>query len=155
MGDLVPLPRRQRPHDDQHSPPAPDIADAARSFDQFERCAVTLQSSPFGDAGDMDGIEWPIVSFQVQLPAIQQRLDQLRHINVATCPDTPWVLRLGDARATAALRLRTVTRTLYHSPPGTGPLDGQLAIDIERLAKALHRLRQIIAQQCPEVLRTP
>jgi hypothetical protein len=131
------------------------MADAVRSFDQLERCAVTLQSSSFGATVGIDEIEWPIVSFQVQLPVIQERLDQLRHVNVATCPDTPWVLRLGDARATAVLRLRTVTQSLYRSPLGTGPLDGRLAVDIKKLAEALHRLRQVIAQQCPEVLRTP
>lgn len=151
MGDVVPLARRQRPSHEQCSPPVADMADAARSFGRLERCAVTLQSSPFG----ADEIEWPIVAFQVQLPAVQKGLDQLQRISVGTCPDTSWVVRLGDARASAAARLRSVTQSLYRSPPGTGPLDGRLAADIKELAEALHGLRQVIAQRCPDALRAP
>ena len=155
MGDVVPLRRRLEPRGNQCFSPVPDIADAARSFDRLERCAVTLQSGPLGIVGELDGLEWPIVSFQVQLPVVEQRLDQLRHINVANCPNAPWVLRLGDARAAAALRLQAVTQSLYRSPPGTGPLDDRLATDIKRLAEALRGLCRLIAQQYPEVSRTP
>ena len=53
------------------------MADAVRSFERLEHCAATLQSGPFGIVGGVDGIERPIVCFQVQLPVIQQWLDKL------------------------------------------------------------------------------
>jgi hypothetical protein len=129
------------------------MADAVRSFDGLERCAGLLQAGPLGMADEMDGTDWPIVSFQVQLPHVQRGLDQLARINVATWPDTHWVLRLSSARATAALRLRAVIRSLLRTPPGPSTLDGQLAADIRELADALRRLRLLIIRQYPEALR--
>ena len=65
------------------------------------------------------------------------------------------MLRLGNARSAAVLRLLAVTQSLYRSPPGTRSLDGRLAADIWKLADALRGLRLLIAQQYPEVLPTP
>ena len=104
--------------------PIRDMADAVRSFDQFERYAVSLQSGPLSLADEVDAVEWPIVSLQVQLPVIQRCLDHLGRFGIGTWPDTGWVLRLGDARATAVRRLQAVTQSLYNSPPGVGSLDG-------------------------------
>jgi hypothetical protein len=133
------------------------MTDAIQSFDRLERCAAAmLQSGPLGLAGEIGESQWPVVSsFQVQLPVVQQWLDQLGCISVANWPDTAWVLSLGDARSTAALRLDAVKKSLHHRPPGTGSLDGRLSADIRRLAEALHRLRQLIVQQCPEALHGP
>jgi hypothetical protein len=155
VDNVVPLRRSPRACDDRGPVPARDMADAVRSFDRLERCAATLQSGPPGIPDETDPTEWPIVSFQVQLPVIQRWLHQLGRITVASWPDTRWALRLDDARTAAALRLHAVTRSLYHSPPGTGPLDGRLAADIRGLADAVHGLRQLIAQECQEEIRAP
>ena len=132
-----------------------DMADAVRSFDALERCADLLQAGPFDVVDETDSTDRPIVSFQVQLPYIQRGLDQLAHINVATWPDTRWVLRLTSARSMAALRMRAVTRSMLRTPPGPSVLDEQLAADIRGLAGALRRLRLLIIQQYPEVLSAP
>ena len=153
--NVVPLRRSHRVRHSEVRAPVRDMADAVRSFDRLERCAATLQSGPLGIADEIDATEWPIVSFQVQLPVIQRWLDQLARINVASWPDTPWVLRLSSARALAALRMRAVTQSLHRAPPGTGPLDSQLAADIRQLTESLRRLRQLITQQYPEALRAP
>lgn len=153
--NVVPLRRGHRIRHEQEPETVRDLADALRSFDRLERCAVALQSGPLGMAREIDGIEWPIVTFQVELPSVQRWLDQLARINVATWPDTRWVLRLSSARAGAVLSLGAVTRSLYRSPPGTGPLDGQLAADIQDFMDALHRLRQLVLQRYPEALRAP
>jgi hypothetical protein len=131
------------------------MADAARAFGLLERCAAAVHYGPLDIAGAIDGIECPIVSLQAQLPVTQRWLDHLGRINITTWPDTRWVLRLGEARAAATRRLQAVARSLYRSPPGTGPLDSRLAADIGRLADALHALCELIAQQYPEALRAP
>jgi hypothetical protein len=151
--NVVPLRRGHRVRHEQE--PARDLADALRSFDRLERCAVALQSGPLGMAHDIDGIDWPIVTLQVELPSVQRWLDQLARINVATWPDTRWVLKLSSARAAATLSLDAVTQSLYRTPPGTGPLDGQLTANIQEFMDALHRLRQLIVEQYPESLRAP
>jgi hypothetical protein len=139
---------------DQSPVPSRAMTDAMRSFDRLEQSAVAmLQSGPLGVAGEIRDSQWPVVSFQVELPAVQQWLDQLGCIGVANWPDTAWVLSLGDARSAAVLCLEAVKKSLYRRPPGTGSLDGRLAADVRKLADALHRLRQLIGQQCPEALR--
>lgn len=153
--NVVPLRRSYRLHHHESIASIPDMADAVRSFERLEHCAATLQSGPFGIVGGVDGIERPIVCFQVQLPVIQQWLDKLGCINVTNWPDVHWVLRLGNARSAAVLHLLAVTQSLYRSPPGTRSLDGRLAADIWKLADALRGLRLLIAQQYPEVLPTP
>jgi hypothetical protein len=153
--NVVPLRRSYRLHHHESIAPIRDMADAVRSFERLEHCAAALQSGPFGIVGGLDGTERPIVCFQVQLPVIQQWLDKLGCINVTNWPDVHWVLRLGNARSTALLHLLAVTQSLYRSPPGTRPPDGRLAADIRKLADALRGLRQLIAQQYPEVLRAP
>jgi hypothetical protein len=128
---------------------------AARSFDLLERCATTLHSGPLGVAGEADVAKWPIVSLQVQLPVVQRWLNELGRINIAVWSDVRWVLRLEDAHADALLRLDAVAKSLCATPPGTGSLNGRLTDDIRKLAEALHELRWLIAQQCPEVLCAP
>lgn len=154
-GNVVPFRRSHRPRRDQSRTPGWEMADALRSFDLIERCAVALRSCPLSIASEGDGAELPIVSFQAQLPIIERWLDHLARINVANWPDTRWVLRLNDARSTAALRLQAVMRGLHRDPPGPGPLNSQLAADIRKFVDALHKLRQLIAQQFPESLRVP
>jgi hypothetical protein len=151
--NVVPLRRRSQPHIGSTTVPVHDLADAVRAFGLLERCAARLQSGPLGVAGEFDGTEWPIVSLQVQLPVTEQWLDRLGHINIANWPDTRWVIRLGGARAVAVSRLNAVTRCLYKSPPGTGPLEDRLASNIGKLADALNDLRKLIAHQYPEALR--
>jgi hypothetical protein len=153
--NVVPLRRGHRARPEEIRAPIRDMADAVRSFDGLECCAGLLQAGPLGMADEVAGTDRPIVSFQVQLPHVQRGLDQLAHINVATWPDTHWVLRLSSARTTAALRLRAVTRSLLRTPPGPSTLDGQLAADIRELAAALRRLRLLIIRQYPEALRAP
>lgn len=131
------------------------MPDAVRSFGRLGRCAVMLQSGPLGTARDVDGIEWPIVSFQIELPVVHRWLDQLGSVNVVNWPDTQWVLRLGAARSTAVLSLSAVRQSLYSRPPGTGPLDRRLAADVKQLADALCGLRELIIEQCPEALSVP
>jgi hypothetical protein len=153
---VVPIEWGRRSRRDQSRVPRRAMTDAIQSFDQLERCAdAMLKSGPLGLAGEICESQWPVVSFQVQLPTVQQWLDQLGCISVANWPDTAWVLSLGDARSAAVLRLDAVQKSLYRRPPGTGFLDGQLAADIRKLADTLHRLRQLIEQQCPEALRAP
>jgi hypothetical protein len=153
--NVVPFRRGHQARPEEIRGPARDMAEAVRSFDGLERYADLLQAGPLGMPDEMDGADRPIVSFQVQLPHVQRGLDQLSHINVATWPDTRWVLGLNSARVRAALRLRAVTRSLLRAPPDPSALDGQLAADIRELADALRRLRLLIIQQYPEVLRAP
>lgn len=153
--NVIPLRRGHQARPEEIRAPVRDMADAVRSFDGLERCAGLLQAGPLGMTDDLEGADRPIVSFQVQLPLVQRGLDQLAHINVATWPDTHWVLGLNSARVRATLRLRAVTRSLLRTPPGPSALDGQLAADIRELADALRRLRLLIIQQYPEALRAP
>jgi hypothetical protein len=155
VDNVVRLRRSYRPYHAEPHAHAQDMADAVRSFDRLERCAAMLQSGPLGIAREIDGIEWPIVSFQVELPVIHQWLNQLGSVNIVNWPDTHWALRLGNARSAAALSLHAVRRSLHSSPPGTGPLDGRLAAEIRKLADALRGLRQLIVEQCPEALCAP
>lgn len=156
VSNVVPIERGHRHRRNQSRMPRRAMTDAVRSFDRLERCAdAMLQSGPLGIAGEIGGAERPVVSFQVQLPVVQQWLDQLGCINVVNWPDTSWVLTLGNARSAAVVRLDAVKKSLYRSPPGTGALDGRLAADIRKLADALRGLRQVILQQCPEALLAP
>lgn len=155
VGNVVPLRRRYLTQQAESRAHAWGMSDAVRSFDRLERCAVMLQSGPLGTAREIDGIEWPIVSFQVELPVVHRWLDQLGSINVVNWPDTHWVLRLSAARSAAVLSLNAVRQSLYNRPPGTGPLDGRLVADMRDLAEALCGLRQLIVEQCPEALRVP
>jgi hypothetical protein len=155
VDNVVPLRGSYRPYHAESRAHVRDMVDAVRSFEQLERCAAMLQSGPLAIAREIDGAEWPIVSFQVELPVIHQWLDRLGSVNVVTWPDTHWALRLGNARSAAVLGLHAVQRSMHRCPPGTGPLDGRLAADIRKLADALRRLRQLIAEQCPEALCAP
>jgi hypothetical protein len=155
VGNVVPLRRDYFPQDAESRAHAWSMSDAVRSFDRLERCAAALRSGPLGTAREIDGVGWPIVSFQVELPAVHHWLDQLESINVVNWPDPRWALKLGAARSDAVLRLRAVSQSLYDGPPGTGTLDGRLAADIQQLADALCGLRELIVAQCPEVLCVP
>jgi hypothetical protein len=153
VGKVIPLRRRHRPHPSlalKH-----DMVDATRSFHVLEDCIATLHSGQLMVAPGTDTSEWPIVSFQVQLPVTRRWLNQLGRINITNWPDARWALRLEDAHADAELYLDAVTKSLCTTPPGTGPPNGRLAMDIRQLADALYELRQVIAQQFPEVLRSP
>ena len=155
VGNVVPLRRDYSPQQAESRAHARGMSDAVRSFDRLERCAAALRSGPLGTAREVDGMGWPIVSFQVELPAVHHWLDQLGSINVVNWPDPRWALRLGAARSDAVLRLSAVSQSLYHRPPGTGTLDGRLAADIQQLADALCGLRELIVAQCPEALCVP
>ena len=153
--NVIPLRRGRQVGPEEIPSLVRDMEDAVRSFDGLERFADLLQAGPPGMTDDLNGADRPIISLQLQLPRVQRGLDQLAHINVATWPDTYWVLRLNGARVRAALRLRTVTRSLIGTPPSPSALDGQLAADIRELADALRRLRLLIIQQYPDALRAP
>jgi hypothetical protein len=155
VGNVLPFRRSHRSHRGRVRTPDRDMADALRSFDLIEQCAVALRSRPLSIASEAGGAELPIVSFQAQLPIIQHWLDQLEEVNVANWPDTLWVLTLNEARSTAALRLRVVIQSLHSNPPGPGPLNSQLGADIREFADTLRKLRQLIVQQFPESLRAP
>src|SRR5260370_414531 len=155
MGDVLLFRQSRRRRRNQHRSPGWDMTDALRSVDVIEQCAAALRSCPLSIASEADDVELPIVSLQAQLPVIQRWLDYLARINVANWPDTRWALRLSDAQSTAALSLHTVMRSLRHDPPGPGPLNSQLAIDIQKFADALRKLRQLIAQHFPESRRAP
>jgi hypothetical protein len=149
VGNVVRLPIGGRPYQAESRLQARAVAEVALAFERLERFAAVLQSGSLGARGELDGDEWPIVSFQVALPVIHQRLEQLGGVTVVSWPDAQWALRLGNARAAALLRLYAVRRSLYRSPPGTGPLDRQLAADIRDLADSLLGLRRLIGEQCP------
>jgi hypothetical protein len=155
VGTVVPLRRSSSSHRGRIHKPDLDIADAARSFDLVERCARKLQPAQLAVTDKSEGFDRPIVIFQVELPGVEQWLDQLERIDPADWQDTRWVLRLSEARAAAALRLHAVTKSLHRCPPGTRTLDERLAADIGRFADSLRRLRDLITQQYPETLRAP
>ena len=115
MAEVIPI-GRGRVGDDQVAAVDSDIADTVSSFDRFEQCAVSVRSGRLRIVG-VDGPEWPIVAFQLQLPGIRRRLDQLACINIATCPNTRWALRLTSARTAAMARLSAVTQSLYRAFP--------------------------------------
>src|SRR5215469_16930127 len=129
VGNVVPLHRDHSPRQAESRAHARDILDAVSSFYRLERCAAVLRSGPLGTAREIDGMGWPIVSFQVELPTVHHWLDQLGSISVVNWPDPRWALRLGAARTDAVLRLRAVSQSLYDRPPGTGTLDGRLVAD--------------------------
>jgi hypothetical protein len=149
VGNVVRLPIGGRPYQAESRFQVRAMAEAALAFERLDRFAAVLQSSSLGVRDELDGDEWPIVSFQVALPVIHQRLEQLGDVTVVNWPDAQWALRLGNARAAALLRLYAVRRSLYRSPPGTGPLDRQLAADIQALADSLLGLRRLIGEQFP------
>jgi hypothetical protein len=155
IGNVVPLRKGHFNQQAESRAHARGMSDAVRSFDRLGRCAVMLQSGLLGTACEVDGIEWPIVSFQVELPVVHRWLDQLASVDIVNWPDTQWVLRLGAARSAAVLSLSAVRQSLYSRPPGTGPLDRRLAADIKQLADALGGLRELIIEQCPGVLSVP
>ena len=111
VGNVVRLPVGGRPYQAESRPQARAMTEAALSFERLERCAAVLQSGPLGARGELGGGEWPIVSFQVALPVIHQRLEQLGGVSVVSWPDAQWALRLGNARAAALLRLHAVRRS--------------------------------------------
>ena len=144
FSNVVPLQRRQR---GPRVASAPDLDNAIRAFDQLEQDAGRLQAGSRAVAGKS---EWPIVSYKVQLSAVQRQLDDLSRFTIVNWPDTRWVLRLHAARTTATARLDAVARSLYRNPPGTGPLDDRLARDVQRLTDALGAVRGLLAQRAPE-----
>lgn len=153
IAEVIPIGRRRLVRNVQVPVPECDMDDAVRSFDRFERCAASLRSGRLRIA-DVDGTEWPIVAFQLQLPGIRRRLDRLAHINIATCPDTHWALRLTSARTAATARLGAVTQSLHRAPSPAGPLNYRLAADIKELIDALRQVRQLIVVEYPGGLRT-
>ena len=68
VGNVVPLRRDYSPQQAESRAHARGMSDAVRSFDRLERCAAALRSGPLGTAREVDGMGWPIVSFQVELP---------------------------------------------------------------------------------------
>jgi hypothetical protein len=132
-----------------------DTAEALASAELIEQSAIALRSRPLSIGSEAEDTELPIVSLQGQLPIIQCWLDRLTQINVADAPDMRWALRLSDARNTTALRLHVVMRSMRRDPPGPGPLNSQLAADIQKFADALRKLCQLIAQQPPASRRAP
>lgn len=154
MAEVIPIGRGRRVGNDQVAAADNDIADTVSSFDRFEQCAVSVRSGRLRIVG-VDGPDWPIVAFQLQLPGIRRRLDQLACINIATCPNTRWALRLTSARTAAMARLSAVTQSLHRAYPTTAPLDERMATDIQELTDALRRVRQLIAQECPDGGRAP
>jgi hypothetical protein len=147
--NVVPL---RRGHRRPAGASAPDLDSAMRAFDRLEQHADRLQAGPFAAAGES---EWPIVSYQVQLPAVRRQLDKLGCFTIMNWPDTRWVLRLHAARTAAAECLDAVIRSLCRNPPGTGPLDDRLTRDVQRLTDALGTVRGLLAQQWPGRLRAP
>jgi hypothetical protein len=127
------------------------LMEAVRSFGELVSCAELLEAGPLGGAGKVNG-RAPIVAFQILLPRVQRRLDELAGINVATWPDTQWVLGLNADRVRADLRLRAVWRCLIRTPPVPGALDDGLAASIGGLADALRKLCLEIVQRYPEAL---
>jgi hypothetical protein len=123
------------------------MTEALRSADLIEQCAIALRSRPLSITSAADDTQLPIVSLQAQLPVIQGWLDHLAQISVISGPDIRWALRLSDARDTTLLRLHFVMRSLRRDPPGPGPLNSQLAGDIQKFADALRKLRQLATQQ--------
>ena len=154
MAEVIPIGRRRRVGNDKVAASDNDIADTVSSFDRFEQCAVSVRSGRLRIVG-VDGPEWPIVAFQLQLPGIRRRLDQLAFINIATCPNTRWALRLTSARIAAMARLSAVMQSLYRTFPPTAPLDERMATDIKELTDALRRVRQLIVQERPDGGRAP
>jgi hypothetical protein len=143
FGNVVPLRRGQR------GPTvtcAPDLDNAVRAFNRLEKHADRLQARSRPVAGES---EWPIVSYEVQLSAVQRQLDDLSCVTIMNWPDTRWVLKLHAARTTATACLDAVARSLYRTPPGIGPLDDRLAHDVQRLTDALGTVRGLLAQQVP------
>ncbi|HEY1626600.1 MAG TPA: hypothetical protein VGG16_22670 [Streptosporangiaceae bacterium] len=123
------------------------MTEALRSADLIEQCTIALRSRPLSFTSAADDTQLPIVSLQAQLPVIQGWLDHLAQINVISGPDIRWAPRLSDARDTTLLRLHFVMRSLRRDPPGPGPLNSQLAGDIQKFADALRKLRQLATQQ--------
>jgi hypothetical protein len=155
VGNVVPIRRSYCPEQAEPQERTRGMSDAVRSFDRLERCAAALRFGPLGPAREVDGMRWPIVSFQVELPTVRQWLEQLGSINVVNWPDPQWALRLRAARSDAVLKLSAVNQSLYDRPPGTGALDRRLAADIQQLVNALYELRELIAAQCPDALYAP
>jgi hypothetical protein len=147
--------QRRGPRPDHGRAPEWDMTEALRSAELVEQCAIELRSCPLSIASKADDTTLPIVSLQAQLPVIQCWLDRLTRANAANCPDLRWALELSDARSTAAARLRVVMRSLRHDPPGPGPLNRQLAVDIQKFAAALRRLHQLVVQHPPASRRAP
>jgi hypothetical protein len=108
--NVVPL---RRGHRRPAGASTPDLDRAMRAFDRLEQQADRLQAGPFAAASES---EWPIVSYQVQLPAVQRQLDKLGCFTIMNWPDTRWVLRLHAARSAAAECLDAVIRSLYRNP---------------------------------------
>jgi hypothetical protein len=125
---------------------APDLGNAIRAFDRLEQHADRLQAGSRSVASES---ERPIVSYKVQLSAVQRQLDDLSCFSIMNWPNTRWVLRLHAARAVATACLDAVDRSLYRNPPGTRPLDDRLAHDVQRLTDALGTVRGLLAQQAP------
>jgi hypothetical protein len=46
-------------------------------------------------------------------------------------------------------------QSLRHDPPGPGPLNRQLAVDIQKFTDALRRLRQLVVAHPPVSRRAP
>jgi hypothetical protein len=99
VGTVVPLRRSSSSHRGRIHKPDLDIADAARSFDLVERCARKLQPAQLAVTDKSEGFDRPIVIFQVELPGVEQWLDQLERIDPADWQDTRWVLRRWVAAA--------------------------------------------------------
>lgn len=154
-GNVVPLHRNWQLLPDETPIPVSEIAEAVRSFGLLEQCVDSLHSTRLGVAGEIDRSEQPIVSLQAQLPVIQRWLGRLECLNVSNWSDTRWVLKLGEARAVAAFRLRAVKRSLYRSPPGIEPLDRRLAADICEFEDALRALRHLIVDRYPQTQGVP
>jgi hypothetical protein len=155
VSNVLAFRQSRRPHPDLGRAPECDMAEALQSVELIEQCALALRSSPLSIASETEHTELPIVSLQAQLPVIQRWLDYLAQITVANSLDTRWALRLGDTRSTAATHLRIVMRSLHRDPPGPGPLSGQLAIDIQKFADVLRKLRQLLTQQSAASRRAP
>ena len=147
LASLFFLPGRRQLSEEVRVP----VTEAVRSFDEMVSCAELLQAGPLGAVGELNGAA-PVVAFQLQLPRVQRGLDELARINVATWPDTQWVLGLNSARVRADLRLRTVTRSLLRTPPAPGTLDDRLTASIGSLADALRKLCLLIVRRYPETL---
>lgn len=136
-------PQQQIDHDDLPVP-VEELAETVSAIRLFlDKLGSGSQSTTgFGETGASSAL--------LQMPVVEEHLEELVDITVANWPDVRWAMRFCDARVRALASLRSwalfATRTCIpaqsgHQPTGTGTT---------AVSRALRDVRNLIVERYPQ-----
>jgi hypothetical protein len=123
------------------------VEDLGDAVDAIVRCLSRAAAEPSLRCGSRG---MTVTSFLLHVGVVEQRLEELAEISVATWPDVRWALRFSEARVRALTTIRAAASLSsvrsYNQPSyalaGSAPL-----------GQALREVRDLIVQRYPQTFQ--